>query len=278
MASIEYKSGSDCTGSNGSLNRTLTLSNTSITDSNNFLLYLNGFVLEKDTQYTIEHNTSNSVITFLVPVWDDQPILAYYATTTSRASSLDSDFIKRAISRFGESVTLQINGSESISKWGDSNYTTSNQTITVVHNDIQGDEEFNKDGKFRPGDKVFFGKFDVSRIENKLGSDCTGSSGDTNRVLTLGNTNLVKDDLTVYLNGLILEKDTQYTLNNKIVGATITFLSAVWDDQQILVNYTTTVNSGSEIIFENQNYEIKDVITHHIQGNNFVHEIRCSKV
>jgi len=74
------------------------------------------------------------------------------------------------------------------------------------------------------------------RSEYKLGSDCSGSDGDTNRVLTLSNTSLSSQE-RVYLDGVRLQKDTQYTVNHLNASSTITFLVKVWDTQKIQVDY-----------------------------------------
>ena len=107
--------------------------------------------------------------------------------------------VDTSIDKYGEEVTLRT-VTETFSDWGDAMEANSDSTITVVHNDIVGDEEFNKDGRFHPGDKVFFSKSSI------------------------------------------------------------------------------VPNVNDKIIFNSSTYQIKDVITHHIQGKNFVSEIRCSKV
>ncbi len=68
----EYYNGSDCTGSDGGSNRVLTISNTGATSENGFLVYVSGLALALTSEYTVVHNTSGTVITFLNAVWDDQ--------------------------------------------------------------------------------------------------------------------------------------------------------------------------------------------------------------
>jgi len=72
----EYKSGSDCSGSDGDANRVLTLTNTSL--SSHERVFLDGVRLKKDVDYTVNHLNSNSTITFLVKVWNDQKIEVDY--------------------------------------------------------------------------------------------------------------------------------------------------------------------------------------------------------
>ena len=70
--------GTDCSGSDGSTSRTLTLSNTLETTDDSFLVFVNGLALIPTTDYTVDHNTSSSVITFVNPIFDDQYILVQY--------------------------------------------------------------------------------------------------------------------------------------------------------------------------------------------------------
>jgi len=75
---VEHYDGSDCTGVDGAVNRTLTLSNTIM--SSDELVSLSGNVLQITTQYTISHNAGSTVITFLVNVWDTETIYTLYFT------------------------------------------------------------------------------------------------------------------------------------------------------------------------------------------------------
>jgi hypothetical protein len=112
-----------------------------------------------------------------------------------------SNIVNPSIDRLGENITVRV-VSVSISDWGD-NYgdnSTSDTTTVAVVNDIQGDEEFNTEGKYHPGDKTFFVKSDAS------------------------------------------------------------------------------VSVGNRIIHNSNTYEVKDVITHRIKGNNVCSEVRTNKV
>ena len=73
---------------------------------------------------------------------------------------------------------------------------------------------------------------------NGTGADCSGSTGATDRVLTLANTlKTTGDGFSVYLDGLILQLTTDYTLVHKSTGTTITILTEVWDAQEIIISY-----------------------------------------
>lgn len=74
--------------------------------------------------------------------------------------------------------------------------------------------------------------------ETKRGSDCSGSDGDSNRVLTLSNTVRTQaGGFQVFLNGLSLVLTTEFTVNHLAANTTVTFLNPVWDDGYITVIY-----------------------------------------
>lgn len=74
--------------------------------------------------------------------------------------------------------------------------------------------------------------------ETKTGADCTGNSGDSNRVLTLSNTGLTSQGgLSVYVSGLELALTAEYTVTHNNIGTTIIFLNALFDDMNIIINY-----------------------------------------
>jgi hypothetical protein len=57
MATKEKYSGSDCTGSSGDTSRTLTLSNTSITLDNDFLVFVNNSFQHLTSDFTVVPNS-----------------------------------------------------------------------------------------------------------------------------------------------------------------------------------------------------------------------------
>ena len=114
VMTTEHFLGSDCTGSDGGLNRTLTISNTSLTNNNNFLVVVNNSVLHLNRDYTVSHQTSSTIITFLNYLWDEQNIMVQYSTSidsTSTGSSgilpLDTQLINNEISYFGDTITIR---------------------------------------------------------------------------------------------------------------------------------------------------------------------------
>ena len=73
---------------------------------------------------------------------------------------------------------------------------------------------------------------------NGTGADCSGNSGDSNRVLTLSNTGLTQQNgMLVYVSGLALALSEEYTVSHKNSGTEITFLNPLWDDMTIVVQY-----------------------------------------
>ena len=76
----ENFTGADATGNDGDSNRTITLSNTEITQSAWFSVFVSGLGISLTTDYTVSHNSSSSVITFLNALFDDTPIIVNYQT------------------------------------------------------------------------------------------------------------------------------------------------------------------------------------------------------
>jgi hypothetical protein len=76
------------------------------------------------------------------------------------------------------------------------------------------------------------------QIEQKDGSDCSGSDGDTSRVLTLANSTTSGNEM-VNVDGTILIKDTHYTVSHLGASSTITFTGKIYDTQKIDVRYFT---------------------------------------
>jgi hypothetical protein len=79
---------------------------------------------------------------------------------------------------------------------------------------------------------VISGSGETMVSESKLGSNCSGSTGDKNRQLTLANTPITI--VSIVIDGAFLYPTYDYTLNTNI----LTFLNSLWDDQKILVAYS----------------------------------------
>jgi len=130
----EHYTGSDCTGSSGGASRTLTISNTGTTTGNGFLVYLSGLSLALTSEYSVNHNSSSSVITFVVPVWNDQNIVVQYTQQIQSAGSQGSsdDFINGPLADFGVDV-VRTPVTTTTDFHGDKTYSDeSDETISVV--------------------------------------------------------------------------------------------------------------------------------------------------
>ena len=83
--------------------------------------------------------------------------------------------------------------------------------------------------------------------ENYHGSDCTGSDGDSNRVLTISNTDTTGDNgFMVFADGLGLSNGVHFTASHADADTTITFLKPLWDDMNLVVNYYAGVDATYE--------------------------------
>ncbi|MFW9872064.1 MAG: hypothetical protein ACFFG0_03105 [Candidatus Thorarchaeota archaeon] len=138
----ENYNGSDCTGSDGGQNRTLTISNTHKTDNNNLQIFVNNSFLHLNTDYTIVHNESGTIITFLNYLWDDQYISVIYQTTGRTSSSgetgilpLDTQLINNEITCFGDTITLRKVTNLDYDKRGNSQEVLGDSKISYTSND-----------------------------------------------------------------------------------------------------------------------------------------------
>jgi len=84
------------------------------------------------------------------------------------------------------------------------------------------------------------------KTEYKTGTDCSGNDGETDRVLTLANTETTTDNgFLVYADGLALSQTTQFTVTHNNSSSYVTFLGMLWDDMKIVVNYNQGVDTSS---------------------------------
>lgn len=157
--------GSNATGNNGELNRTITLSNIQKTVDGGMYVIVNGAYLIPASDYTIVHNSSSSIITFLNPLFDVQPIIVTYITAgVGGIIPLDIASINNEISYFGTSVTLRVVTDSSYSKWGDATESNSDSTKVAFVQVLRQEDELIKEGIFQSGDKIFWFKGDETNI------------------------------------------------------------------------------------------------------------------
>lgn len=83
----------------------------------------------------------------------------------------------------------------------------------------------------------------------QYGSNLSGTSGTSGRILIINNTNLSSNEFIVIDNYKLL--DTDYTITHNSINSQITFLNKIWDDQRIQVDYYTESTISSTTITEN---------------------------
>jgi len=160
QVTTENYTGADCTGSSGDQNRTLTLSNTIKTASTGLLVYASGLVLGDLTDFTIVHNDSGSVITFLNKLWDGMTIVVKYyqqKTTANVYEKMRNDF-QGIITDHGKSYTI-IRQTETVdSVGGVSAISEEEYDIFALVQDISRDDrQIHEMGLAVPGNsKAFF--------------------------------------------------------------------------------------------------------------------------
>jgi len=72
--------------------------------------------------------------------------------------------------------------------------------------------------------------------ENRLGSECSGSDGATNRVLTLANSSESGNPVSVWVEDQLINP-TDYTTSHLSASSTITFSINIYNTDTIKVNY-----------------------------------------
>ena len=114
MITTEQYTGSDCTGNDGEANRTLTLLNINKTNDSDFIVVVNNSFLHLSVDYTVVHNTTGTIITFLNYLWDSQAISVRYSTERGIASAgespllpLDTQYVNNEINYFGDTVVVR---------------------------------------------------------------------------------------------------------------------------------------------------------------------------
>lgn len=70
-------------------------------------------------------------------------------------------------------------------------------------------------------------------VEEGVGSDCSGSDGDTGRVYTLSNTELTTS-MQVFVEGR-LELPSNLTITHNATGSTIEFAKEIFDSDTIVI-------------------------------------------
>jgi len=156
----ENYTGADCTESSGASNRTLILANTGTTYQSGFLVYVSGLALTLTTEYTVVHNSSSSVITFLNGMWDDLSIIINYYQQRSTVAGYDTkrDDIQDIITSNGYAATMIRQTRTTDGLGGVTAVTDAEYAIWVLIQDItRKDREISDMGLAVPGNsKAYF--------------------------------------------------------------------------------------------------------------------------
>ena len=146
--------GASCSGSDGDLNRVLTLSNTGITRQSDFLVYASGLALTLNNEYTVSHLSASTTITFLNGLWDDMTILVYYS---ENLTGVGSDFELGPLNDFGVSVTRTPVTMVPHNITGQKTYTDgSDEDIVVVFTNPKKSYPLDKSGLTETADALMF--------------------------------------------------------------------------------------------------------------------------
>jgi len=167
----ESYTGSNATGTSGSTNRVLTLSNTRRTIDDGFIVIVDTFSLHPTSDFTVSHQITSSEITFLNPLFDSQRITVHYTQSglpeageaVSGILPLGDNLVNNEIDYFGTSVTLRTVNS-TYNERGDPTETTSDSTKTAFIQILTQSDELVKEGIFRSGDKLFWFKGNDTNI------------------------------------------------------------------------------------------------------------------
>lgn len=153
----ENKNGSDCSGNNGETNRVLTLSNTGLTQSSGFLVYVNGLAQTENVGYTVNHLSSSTTVTFLDKIFNSTPIIVqYYQTQVS--SILSTRFIEKDLESKGNTITItEVSRSTGTDEYRlETDTETDHTEIPSFVQILDESDESVKQGEARSGDLIFY--------------------------------------------------------------------------------------------------------------------------
>lgn len=160
----ENYGGTNCTGVDGAINRTLTLSNTDTTIDDGLEIFVNGLFLHPLIDFTISHLSASSMITFLNAMFNEQIITINYQVIgiagegigDSVKIPLDTQLLINEIDYLGDTITVRLI-TESYSDYGDPTSQTNSDTTSVkaLVSDISPEESRNLEVRFQEAEKRF---------------------------------------------------------------------------------------------------------------------------
>jgi len=138
----ENFTGVDCSGSDGDVNRVLTISNTLVTSNSDFEVFVDGSFRHLNSDYIVEHKTSGTEITFLLELWDDQDITIVYfvsrvlpSTGTTGILPLDTQYINNEILSFGDSITIRTSSNLDFDLYGNAQVVLGDSKVSYTSGD-----------------------------------------------------------------------------------------------------------------------------------------------
>lgn len=203
-SAIENFDGSDCTGIDSASNRTLTLTNATMTQSEGFMVFVSGLALSLTNDYTISHKSNQTVITFLNPIFDDSLIIVNYYQEKEGDTTVPStgnDFVDGPLTDLGVTVVRTPVTVTKSNMSGQKTYTDGNTNdLTAVFVNPNQNFALDKSGLT----EVFDGKLFVRASETITKYDKITYNSNTYRVdkVTLrkfGSTNMFKAVILLFI-------------------------------------------------------------------------------
>ncbi len=175
--------GSNCTGSDGAMNRKLVLNNQKITSGTGFIVFLGGFAQAVTLDYTVSHLAQNTEITFLGRVHNESPIEVLYFNQSNPLIlelSKKIQMFKKILGRHGQIVSLRKTVPTLDSFGGITAYTNTDYSIKWLPQPItEKDRNLVEMGLAVAGDqKAFFYPYYTSVDTGVVGANITIETGD----------------------------------------------------------------------------------------------------
>jgi len=175
--------GSNCTGADGAVNRTLALNNSKLTSGTGFMVFVGGFSMALTLDYTVSHLAADTIVTFLGAVHNESPIeVIYFLPTIPIYAGLNrriNTFI-RILDKHGQTVTLRKSTTTRDGFGGITAYTNIDYPIKWYPQAItEKDRNLVDMGLAVAGDmKAFFYPYYTSTDTGIAGSSITIETGD----------------------------------------------------------------------------------------------------
>ena len=197
---VENRLGSQCSGTSGQPNRVLTLTNVNLTTSDDFAVFVTGKIQSLSIDYTVVHTPTNTKITFLRNISNENPIIVSYETTTASSGGIGkNDFINGPLKEFGRDYT-KIRITDTLDSMGGKTVATeTSETISgIIIFVTEKDRRLLEMGLARIGDAKFLVDGNVDLLEGDIIQD----SGKKWRITQI-NGNRQDADETVFISAIM---------------------------------------------------------------------------